>query len=157
MVDIQSKEVIDKISEDLKIQPALQIPRAIAEKIQLVYGVNPRRIGRTANAGGTGATIAVHTAHATKDTWVTSAHISLAKTALNTGTVVDFRYTSPEGATEALIKISLTTLTVGNRDVNISFPTPILIAKGSSIAANINNATGLRMDAGISFYETDPQ
>lgn len=41
MVDIQSKEVIDKVSDELKIQPALNIPRQISKDIQLTYNVNP--------------------------------------------------------------------------------------------------------------------
>lgn len=48
MVEIQSKDVIDKISRDLKIQPALQIPREILKGIQLVYPIDPERDGLVA-------------------------------------------------------------------------------------------------------------
>lgn len=40
-LDIQAKEIIDKISDELKVQPAHDIPRKLSENIQLTYGVNP--------------------------------------------------------------------------------------------------------------------
>lgn len=40
MVEIQSKEVIDKISAELKIQPSMEIPRELNKNIQLVYNIN---------------------------------------------------------------------------------------------------------------------
>lgn len=41
MVDIQSKEVIDKMSEELKVQPSMALPRTLVNTIQPVYNVNP--------------------------------------------------------------------------------------------------------------------
>ena len=82
MVDIQSKEVIDKISDELKIQPAMAIPRALAEKIQLVYAVNANPIVNVvANAerSTTGATN-VFTTSPTKNFFLTGLLISWTKT-----------------------------------------------------------------------------
>lgn len=60
VLDIQSKEVIDKISDELKVQPSLLIPRELAKVIQLVYNVNPSNhvnIVRTAVVNNTTTTL----------------------------------------------------------------------------------------------------
>jgi len=42
MVDIQSKDIVDRIWKDTKVQPAMAIPRALNPSIQPVLEVNPQ-------------------------------------------------------------------------------------------------------------------
>lgn len=154
MVRVNNSDTIKRILNDAGIQTSIDdVPQELGSKIVPVLISNPERVGKTGNAGGIGASAVAHTASLIKDTYVTSAHISYSKLNTNTGTVIDFRYTSPEGTTEALLKMSLTTSIADTRDFSVSFPIPIKIKRGSTITANINNATGLRMDCGISYFE----
>lgn len=52
MVEIQSKEAIDKISDELKVQPAVMIPRELMDKIQLTYDIGEGAIRKGFTAVG---------------------------------------------------------------------------------------------------------
>jgi len=154
MARIHNEATIRRIMDDAKIQISVDdVPQILGKTVVPVLVSNPERVGRTANAGGSGATATAHTTSSIRDTFVTSAHISYSKLGTNTGTVIDFRYVDPDGKTQALLKMSLTTSVAETDNTSVSFPVPIKIGKGSTIAANINNATGLRMDCGISYFE----
>ena len=161
MVDIQSKEVIDKISDELKIQPALQIPRQLAKDIQLVYGINPERLVQAVSSSSSDATAStIYTTSTTKRTFLIGAQLSLSKDVLATSLnaridCVPLR----SGVAVDIVKIRLEPLTVAqglNDDIHISIP--MELEKGSILQIRSSTAIGsIDMSAVILFYETDPQ
>jgi len=133
-LDIQSKEVIDKISDELKVQPALAIPRELSDKIQLVYAVNPVRHLIQTNGGtlsdGTSAT--PFSFHATKNTFVTGLTISVAKSVLSQSINSSINLIiKGSAATSAFLTINYEPLTVGsNLNMVMKFdPPPFLFQK----------------------------
>lgn len=159
MVDIQSKEVIDKISEELKVQPALEIPRAIADKIRLAYIINPEHMLQTAAGLSTDAlSETIHTTHATKDTFLVGISFSVAQDASSDSVQTDVRGT-PEGkASSFFLSVRTEPSTAGEHNKSIIFPTPFKLEKGSIISIN-NSTNTASIDAHglIYFYEVDPQ
>jgi len=158
-LDIQSKEVIDKISEELKVQPAMSIPRELMDKIQLVYGVNPDRLVRM--IGGSlvdGTTTTLHTTHATKRTFLLSCFMTVAKDVVSdsifsTIAVVPFG----SGGVNAL-RIRYQPVTAGQFTEGINYSLPIELEKGTDIDF-LHNAGTASIDGSalITFFETDPQ
>lgn len=160
MVEIQSKEVIDKISDELKIQPSMQIPRELAKQIQLVYGVNPQRLIQVRNntaSDSTGATI--FTTNSERDTFIVGVKITLAKSVLATSTNSTLR-AIPFGESTAvfLARINYEPVTAGEHIIYINFPFPIKISRNSAVTIN-NGAAVASIDTSgvVYFYETDPQ
>lgn len=160
MVDIQAKEVIDKISEDLKIQPALQIPRAIGDKIQLVYGVNPERLVQAISDVASDSTAGtILTTHATKDTFLVGIDLSVSKDIVSDSIFTDVRG-FPFGLTTAVNLISLRyePLTAGAHHKNIAFTKPILLARNTTLRIVNNTATAsIDASATVFLYEVDRQ
>lgn len=160
MVDIQSKEVIDKVSDDLKIQPAFQIPRGLMDKIQLVYNVNPARVIRSAigtlvdSAGGT-----FHTTHATKRTFLIGCMVTTAKDANATSTSTDINLTVlGNNASNSFFIIRYEPLTAGQHSGSISFPEPVELVKNTVIQILHSTAiASIDSSAVVYFYETDPE
>lgn len=161
MVEHQSKEIVDKISQDLKIQPALRIPREIEEKIKLVYNVNPERLVFMKHISlSDGTAITIHTTHATKDTFIIGAWISAAKDAVNASIRSDIRLL-PFGETteELFLAVRYEPLTVASGlHANISLPMPFKLAKGSAIRLlNAESTASIDSEAGVYLFEVDPQ
>jgi len=159
MVDIQSKEVIDKISEDLKIQPAMTIPREIAKQIQLVYGVNPDRLIRRASAGASDATTAtILTTSAVKDTFLIAMQLTVSKDVVATSILSSIVGTPFGGITDLLLRIRYEPVTVGQFSQGLSLPIPMKLDRGSLVTVVNSTAVGsIDATAIIYFYETDPQ
>jgi len=159
MVDIQSKEVIDKISEDLKVQPAMQIPRELAKQIQLIYNVNPERIIQTRINTAADATVAtIHTTSAVKDTFLIGVFLSVSKDVVSTSLNSDIRFVPFGGVSTAVLTIKYEPVTAGQFVSNREFMIPIKLARGSNVTVH-NSTNTASIDAGgiINFYETDPQ
>lgn len=159
-LDIQSKEVIDKISQDLKVQPSLSIPRELMDKIQLVYGVNPERlIKRLSVATSDDAAEPIFTTSAVKDTFIIAMTLTVAKsvasTSLNTRILgIIFG----ESSADELLRINYEPVTAGQFSQNLVLPIPIKMQRNTAVT--LNNSTGVAsIDAGaiIYFYEVDPQ
>ncbi len=161
MVDIQAKEVIDKISEDLKIQPALKLPRAIADKIQLVFNTNPERnILITAGQANDALTGAILVAKVTKKTFLVGWQISTTKDAIATSVSTILRATAKgnNGAARAFAFHRYEPLTAGSFSHTTILPLPIEIEPGSTI--QIENSTAIASIDSVGviyYYETDPQ
>jgi len=160
MVDIQSKEVIDKISDELKVQPAMEIPRALAKDIQLVYEVNPTPLIQTISSTvSDGTAITIFTTSAVKDTFMVGLSLSVAKDVLATS--LFSRITARpfgQAANLEFIRIRYEPVTVGDFIESLSFPHPIKLARGSPISLTNSTAVGSIDTTGIIFfYETDPQ
>lgn len=160
MVDIQSKEVIDKISEELKIQPSLKIPRTVAEKIQLQYNVNPKKLMRviSSNSADTGSST-VFTTDVKKRTFFYGGQLTVAKDAVNDGLNSRINI-SPVGSGSGsnFLRINYEPLTAGQFFEKIILPFPVELQKGSTIVMFNDEATA-SIDAAIVLFirEEDPQ
>ena len=161
MVEIQSKEVVDKVSEELKIQPAFAVPRNLANNIQLVYDVQPKReiIVKLANASDTGLQT-IFTTSTDKDTWVTAIRVSIAKDAVNDSTftsVTGFTPDKPSAATN-LFRLNYEPTTAQNINDSIVFNHPIKLLPGTAVQVTAGSATAsIDMLVQLYIYETDPQ
>ena len=161
MVDIQSKEVIDKISDDLKVQPSLQIPRELAKQIQLSYNVNPNRIVtqiiNSTIADSTGGQVG--TASSTRDTFVVAALLSVSKDVVSTSIRSAVTITLFESSTATtLLQLLYEPVTANNHQIGLNFSHPIKLARGSAIGL-INSTAIASIDTRVLvyMYETDPQ
>ena len=159
MVDHQSKEVVDKISDELKIQPSLQIPRGISKEIQLSYNVNPRkRIQVSRVSGADASSVAIFTTSTTKKTFLIGVSLSVSKDVVNDGKVSSITATPLEGSSETILEIRYEPITAGQFTETIMFQHAIELKKATAVGF-INGSALASIDAaGIAyFYETDPQ
>lgn len=162
MVDIQSKEVIDKISDELKVQPAMQIPRALAKDIQLVYNVEPPRVqkdfGHTGRVTSSGTT-AIFIASAKKRTFLTGFTVSYEKDVSSDGVSVTVQATIKGNASaDTILRLESITLTAKSEFVSVQLENPIELEP--STAVNLIKAFTLGVlvsGATVSVYTTDPQ
>lgn len=159
---IQSKEVIDKISEELKVQPAMKIPRELADKIQLVYHVNSNSTNfittKTANANNSVSEI-IMTTSTERDTFLTGMGLSMLKDVNGTSNSSSIRAT-PFGKAETSV-MSMRYLGVGvanDRTEFFNLQNPIKLERGTTITVTNAAAVATIQTSGqIYFYETDPQ
>ena len=164
MVDIQSKEVIDKISDELKIQPSLEIPRQLGKDIQLAYEVNPRiltNLAVTLDRAASGG-LTIFTTDTERDTYITGVIHTFSKdvacdvaSGVNKITVEDV-----SGLSFAISEIAILTLTAEAETVHATLKHPIKLKKGSLVLLGGNNsfAAGLFSRAvTVIGYTTDPQ
>lgn len=160
VLDIQSKEVIDKISDELKVQPALEIPRKLADNIQLSYDVSPpKHIQTTQGSSSDTTSVNIVTVSTTKRTFVVGISLSIAKDIVNDGIFTNIAMV-PKGQSVAqtVFRIRYEPITVGQFTESILFPLPIELEKGSSITIVNGSGTASIDSTGIIyFYETDPQ
>jgi len=159
MVDIQSKEVIDKISDELKIQPSLQIPRVLGKDIQLVYDVNPPHQVRIVEGFIADATTgSIFTTNATRRTFMIGAQLSVSKSVLSPATSVNMAAFTRGAPNRAVLTIRFEPVTAGQEHNSVNFSQPIELEPGTSISLNASSATASIDLAGlVYFYETDPQ
>lgn len=159
MVDIQSKEVIDKISDDLKIQPSIEIPRELAKQIQLVYNVNPVKISRVfAGTTSDATTSDIFDVSTTKRTFVTSIMLSVTKDVLATSVISTVNIEPINSQIQNSNLIRYEPLIAGSFLNTVNFQNPIELKKGSVISVTNSTAVGsIDSSAVIVIYETDPQ
>ena len=161
MTDIQSKEVIDKISDELKIQPALVIPRAISKDIQLVYNVNPKRtinIVKKASSSTTGTTT-IFTTPSDRDFFLTGFAMSVSCNVTADSTRY-FVSATPFGIANVSIgeieKQSVTALS--HLHVSKQYNFPMLIERSSAIVLSQTFTVGASfMVVNLEGFTTDPQ
>ena len=158
-MDIQSKEVIDKIAEDLKVQPSLDIPRTLSKDIQLTYDCNPRRSVKLAAATCADATTTTaFTSSSTRRTFITGILLTATKSALSTSIISQVNGTPKGGAANySFCALRYEPLTAGSFNTFVSFPVPLEIEKGSAV--NVTNSTAVASidtSAIIQYYEEDP-
>lgn len=160
MVEIQSKEVIDKISDELKIQPALIIPRELMDKIQLVYNINsPNRdsIIRSVSRSTTGSST-LFTTSATRPFFLTSATLVNQSDVTADNTAISLVATPFGQATINPILLNKLTTTVFSGQISQRYDPPILLARSSSITLGSTFTVGASISgASITGFETDPQ
>jgi len=160
MVDIQSKEVIDKISDELKVQPSLQIPRELMKQIQLVYNVNPTRIVNvleSASGSVSGNTVAF-TTPATQDFFLTGVTISTISDATADNTSI-LGFCTLEGKASAnFITIVKLTTTAHEQTSVIEFNPPLKLERNTTVGVFTSFTVGANTKAiNIIGFVTDPQ
>ena len=159
MVDIQSKEVIDKISDELKVQPAVSIPRGLMEKIQLSYSVNPKRIVnvvRNTQRNTTGSATVFATSP-DRDFFLTSAFISAVHDATSDGTEMSLN-AFVGGVERRILQFTKLTTTIFNGILSQTYTPPIKIDRNTNITINNSFTAGAStISTVITGFETDPQ
>lgn len=160
MVDIQSKEVIDKISDELKIQPALQIPRGLSKDIQLTYEVNPQKnISVAADAAklATGTEVLM-TTPTDRDFYLTTAILSGQADVLCDNVSISLNAQLKGKVSNEILRLAKISLTVFSGQIAITFPQPMLLDRGTTILIASTFSAGACSFAGtITGYVTDPQ
>ena len=158
-MDIQSKEVIDKISRDLKVQPSLQIPRGLAKQIELSYNVNPEREIEFVNSSiADGTAVTIKTTSTTKDTFIIGATMTISKDVVNSSIFTGINATAFGKNERLLFTIRYEPLTAGSVTESIFFPIPIKLAPGTIIQmTNTNGTASIDSTATIFIYEVDRQ
>ena len=160
MVDVQSKELIDNVSDDLKVQPAMQIPRALGKDIQLVYNVNPKNIIHLvrSQSKSTSGTATLFTPVAGKRFFITSATMAWQCDATSTNTTLQITGTPIGQASVSLMIIAKLSATALDGTNSVTFDPPVEmeplvnITVGSSFGAGASTVS-----ATITGYETIPQ
>jgi len=162
MVDIQSKEVIDKISDELKIQPSLNVPREIGKNIQLTYNVNPTQYTvKTATVTLSDGTVGnMFTTHATKRTFLIGGQISISKDVVATSVASTLRgFLIGDTVIKNLMTMRYEPVTVGS-NLNLTknwIDMPIELEKGTLMSATNSTAiASIDTTMTVFFYETDP-
>lgn len=161
MVDIQSKEVIDKISDELKIQPALNIPRVLGKDIQLVYGVNPQKnntvLFSTVRAASA-SNFVLFTVDSNKDTFLTGLNFTVDSDVVADNTTYHVELTVANGAEFRIFQFFKTTTTAIRDQIVLNFNHPIKLFRGSTIQLTNVFTVGVGSAVVTGFgYTTDPQ
>lgn len=158
-MDIQSKEVIDKISEELKVQPSLAIPRALMEKIQLVYDVCPPRVvdlieSASTNTAGTST---IFTTSAEKDTFISKISWSLQADVTNDGTSATVDLVLPDGRVRNVISLIKLSALEQLFEKVITFDPPIKLKRNTPVRhGHVFIAGSSSMSTVVFGYTTDP-
>jgi len=159
MVDVQSRAVLDSFAEKVKESNPNVLPKTIGDKIIPVIEVG-NNIDETfiihTNSTTTG-TITVHTTPTDKDFYLTSIEMSYATdvscdmASAQNGVVVIV-----QGASRVALSFSNIALTVQQSDRTITFPTPILLDRGSGITLTGTFTAGVCIrGVSISGYTVD--
>jgi len=160
MVAIQSKEVIDKISDELKVQPSLDIPRELSKNIQLVYGVNPPIRIRTLDSTASDSTSStILTTSTTKRTFLVGVQITTAKDVVSTSIISAILATPIGDSSRTILATRYEPVTAGsNIMAQNTFNSPMELEPGTTVTV-INGTAIASIDTSglIFFYETDQQ
>jgi len=139
MVDIQSKEVIDKMSEDLKVQPAMMLPRLLGNQIMPTFSVNSDNI---ITAGGL-SDASVRTATGNLNAFTTPVTTDFFLTNITAGFVKDATCDVGTGGltiscviggrTTTLYAFPVITLTADGDHIELHFSPPIKLDRNTTV------------------------
>lgn len=160
VMDIQSKEVIDKISEELKVQPAFDIPRGLSKDIQLVYGVNPlerTNVHRSNFRSSTGS-ITIFTVPTDRPFFLTQLILQNVSDATADNTLIVIAGTAFGEPLRNIIQITKLTTTAFDDNITLTFRNPMRMEPGSTLTLTNTFAAGASTSAGtVLGFTTDPQ
>ena len=160
MVKHNSKEVIDKIAQDLKVQPAAALPTELSRDIQLTYNCNsrPQILSAAAQVSDSVGPEVILTTSSTKRTFITGLQFSVTTDAAATATVCRVSAQLKGGsAGTSLIKFRKHSATAANLNEQMTYPFPIEIEPGTDIALENNTAVAsIDTSCTIFYYEEDP-
>lgn len=160
MVDIQSKEAIDKISQELKVQPSMAIGRKLSENVQMVFEVGDNKTFQQIVEGSgdvNTASIVVFTTPTDRDFYLTGATLSMIKDVNATSTLTQLRVVI-RGAIKSILRISGISLTVQDGAISFQPCVPIKLDRNTTIdIVNTTAIAAIRADASITGFLIDPQ
>lgn len=146
------------MSQDLKVQPALLLPRNIVNNIQPVYNVNPDKVGFIiSQSASTSSFTTILTTSNKRRTFLDGVFMQIESDAVANNTSFDFTFTTVDNVARS-IKLRKITLTEFSDSVFIPFKEPIELQKGSDIQFGSVFASGVSvMSVVTTGYEVDPQ
>ncbi len=159
MVDIQSKEIIDKMSDELKVQPAMLLPRELGKEILPVYNVNPPRIVNVVAeaSGATTTAFTIFTTPTNRDFFLTHIGTSVSKDVSCDLTLITIQGTIG-GQVVRFISDRFQTLTAETFNHSENLIQPIKLDRGSTIVFAGAFGVGTCVKDGVIYgYTTDPQ
>ena len=160
MVEIQSKEAIDKISDELKVQPSMAIGRKLSENVQMTYDIAPKRVVDVVDGtiAATTSTATMVTTPTDRDFFLTGALMGFDKDDVCDGTSISIQATLFGKAETNIFFMSALTLVAQQRDNAMVYNPPIKLARGTTIKlAGAFTAGTMSKSASITGYTTDPQ
>lgn len=159
MVEHQSKEVVDKMSQELKIQPAGALPRNIVNSIQPVYNVNPiYRTNIVAAKTSSATSSTMMTVPTDRPFFLTSAFLHIIKDSSAVSTATALNVTLKGKSELALILIPGITLTAQDTGTSANYGDGMELEPGSLIRITMTSATAvLTSSATITGYTVDKQ
>lgn len=143
MVEIQNSKITDRLLEETKAQPYMELPKKIADSIQPVLIANPRpRIFHLDQNLSDGTSIAILTVSSVKDTYLLSAHLSVAKDAVGASLFSDIQVVAKGAGNKSILRIRYQPLTAAsNLNASMSWAAhPLKLERGSLIL--LTNSVG---------------
>lgn len=162
MATIYNSDLTREVRDGAKIQQSREsIPSQLADKIVPVMEVNPKLLRRARSlaslARSTTGTGTVMTASSNKTTILTGLTAGFIKTATCDVATGDINvYTTIGGASVALLRLPVLTLTAQEQNVSIQFSTPIEIDLGATIVFSGTFTAGSLVRTAVVYgYEVD--
>jgi hypothetical protein len=160
MVEIQSKEAIDKISDELKVQPSMEIDKKLIPGVQPVFEVGNNQTARIARAikTTTGA-INILTTKTGKRTFLTGLFLSYMHDVAADSTEIFMTATIKEtNLATNIFNVAKLTATAAHGNIHVPFNPPIEIKENTNVSMTHNFTVGAGFISGlVQYYETDPQ
>lgn len=157
MVDIQSKEAVDRMSEELKIQPALVLPKKLADNIQPVFEISKKvaNIVRSNSNAVTGS-LTVYTTPTDQDFFLTAATVGHFENNLSNNILTSLNVVI-NGATRQVLEIAKPGGFQVDQNIALTFDTPIKIDRGTNITVSNSFGAGAATKfATLIGYTSDP-
>ena len=141
MQQTSNRQIIENERDELVLNTSTDlVPRTIVGNIQPVFEVN-RKIGiiRSVSRATTGAST-IYTTPSDRDFFLAQVFLSYMQDVSGSGTSV-FVQIVQDGVTYYVLLPKLT-LTATTRDINVTFPIPIKVDRGTTIVMNVTFAAG---------------
>lgn len=147
------------MSDELKVQPALALPRELGKMIVPTFEVNPRpQMQFIEGIAGDAVSATIMTTHSTKRTFLIATSLSVSKDIVS-DSVRSYIAVTAKGKTGSIFsQIRYEPLTAGSHLLQFVLPLPIEL-EPNTIIEIVNTSGTASIDAAgvIYFYETDPQ
>jgi len=160
MVEIQSKEILNKISEDIKESNVNLLPRELSKNIQAVLIVNPKNISNSdivkSDSRATTGSTTLHTTSTTRDTYLVSVTLGAQADATADNTLVNLTITPSKTAVTNILRLAKLTTTVFTGNISLNLSEPLLLARNTAISFGSTFTVGaVNMTASVVLFEVD--
>lgn len=154
MVQIYNSDTIKRILEDAGIQTSHdQVPNKLSDKVVPVLISNPVPLIKLAFIDTSNdASQTIFTTSSTKDTYITSINLSIARDVTHDGDNTRIRATPFGNASKILFKLRYNALTAGSENGSIDFEHPIKLTKNTNVGIDNGTATANIDNTGIIYY-----
>lgn len=160
MVEIQSKEAIDKMSQELKVQPSMALPRTLMNTIQPTFDINTERVVNTA-ARATAATtggVDLFVTPSDRDFFMTGLGLTFSCDATADSTVYRVSVTLAGKAAVNIIEVQKQTTTADSQTHFREFTVPVLLERGTALRLIQVFTVGTSVSSGmVQGFTTDPE